>query len=251
MRFDRLAETLRPAHEALVAHPLYRSLDDRGRLQRFMAVHVFAVWDFMSLLKVLQQRLTTVTTPWMPPRHRKAARLVNEIVLGEETDEVKPGVFMSHFELYLAAMKEVGADGSAIEGFLGTLQAGTSIDEALRGVERAGTLPGVTPFVATTFALAGGTTEAVAAAFLVGREKLVPEMFEELLRGTAGIDAPNFRLYLERHVHLDGEQHGPMAVELLTLLCGDDDVRWGHAERAAREALAARKALWDAVLAAG
>jgi len=250
MRFDRLAESLRPAHDALIAHPLYGTLQNRERLRRFMAVHVFAVWDFMSLLKVLQQRLTTVTTPWMPPRHRKAARLVNEIVLGEETDEVEPSVFMSHFELYLAAMKEVGADGSAIEGFLGDLARGTPLATALDAVARSGRVPGVAPFVATTFALAGGTTEAVAAAFLMGREKLVPAMFEELLRGTAGIDAPNFRLYLERHVHLDGEQHGPMAVELLTLLCGDDEARWARAETAAREALAARKALWDAVEAA-
>ena len=239
-RYQRLTSELAPLHEALVNHGVYGRLADEGRLRAFMAIHVFAVWDFMSLLKTLQQRLTCTSVPWTPPKNRLAARLVNEIVLGEESDEIAPGVFSSHFELYLAAMAEVGASTSAIESLMGALGSGLPVRDALGSVPLA-----ARDFVRTTFSLAEGETPAVAAAFLVGRERLVPRMFSTML---GVVDhAPLLRSYLERHVTLDGDVHGPMAERLLESLCGESDDQWAVARGAAERSLRARIRMWDAV----
>ncbi len=249
-RYSSLTARLSSLHENLVHHRVYGSLDERRTLARFMEGHVFAVWDFMSLLKTLQRRLTCTAVPWTPPANRLAARLVNEIVLGEESDEVAPGVYTSHFELYLEAMHEVGADARPVRAFVSTLADHTDSRERGIALKKAlARLPEVPrSFVETTLALAEEDTVAVAAAFLVGRERLVPAMFETMLRAVG--DAPKLRLYLERHVELDGETHGPMAERLLVSLAGEDESAWQSAERAAVRSLEARKRLWDG-LAAG
>ena len=61
-----LERRLEPLYARLAAHPLYRSIQSIEHLHRFMATHVFAVWDFMSLLKALQRGLTCVEVPWLP-----------------------------------------------------------------------------------------------------------------------------------------------------------------------------------------
>ncbi len=212
-----------------------------------MSAHVFAVWDFMSLLKSLQQSLAGTTLPWTPPRSRSLARFINEIVLAEESDEVAPGVTMSHFELYLDAMREVGAHTATIESFVAALEAKVPFAKAL-AVADAPTY--VKTFVEQTLALArDGSPEAVASSFLFGREDLVPAMFRKLLPEVAATrDTVSLRLYLGRHVEVDDGMHGPAARKLLAEICGDDPRRWAMATDAAAAALEARRALWDGVV---
>jgi len=229
-----------------------------------MTNHVFAVWDFMSLTKSLQRRLTCVDTPWLPSANPFAARLINEIVLGEETDEVGGGEYLSHYALYLRAMGEIGADPAPMKQFEESLRAGASPAEALAPLSIA---EAVKTFVLATLETAGRSEHEVASALLLAREDLIPVMFDRLVRemdrrgGLAGrvarrlgSTAPdpraNFRLYLKRHVQLDGEEHGPMGRRMLMSLCGDDEVKWDEATAAARAALDARIALWDGVLVA-
>lgn len=250
--WQRVQRTLEPLENAVLAHDVYRSLSDRRALRIFMQHHVWAVWDFMSLLTRLQRDLTCVEVPWLPRSvDPTVQRFVNEIKLGEESDSHPDGGWTSHFNLYLAAMDEVGADTGPVRSAVARLAAtpGVGVPAALADLLTAcGAPPGAVTFCGTTFGLvARGTTLEVATAFALGREQLIPEMFEHLVDGTEG----HLLLeYLRRHVELDEAEHGPMARRLVEQLVARDPAGWAAVERAATTAIGARLDLWDAVVAA-
>ena len=122
----RFSIDLGDARERLVRHRIYGLVNSAARLRRFMESHVFAVWDFQSLLKAMQQRLTCTSIPWVPTADAEARRLVNEIVLDEESDALPEGGSASHFELYLHGMRNAGADTGPIDRMIETLRAGVS-----------------------------------------------------------------------------------------------------------------------------
>jgi hypothetical protein len=241
---DQLRAAIDPARKAVLAHSLYARLDTPAAVVTFMEHHVWAVWDFMSLLKSLQRGLTCVTVPWVPTGAPGTRRLVNEIVLAEESDEVGPG-YASHFELYLIAMRQAGAATGPIDNFTARLKWG---EPALGALYHVAAPAAADAFVADTLGLLEGPLHAQAAAFAFAREDLIPEMFARV----AGIGSPRltgFTDYLVRHIELDVE-HGKMASAMVEQLCGDDAGRWAAAQAAAEGALRARARLWDGVLAA-
>jgi hypothetical protein len=233
----------------LLAHPLPSVLRTPDDVRAFMAAHVFAVWDFMSLLKRLQRDLTCVVHPWLPAASATHARLINEIVLAEESDEDGLGGHVSHFELYLAAMAQAGASTDGIRALVEALRSG---QDPSRALARAGAPPHVADFVAGTLRLAAeGTTEEVAAAFFYGREDIIPDMFRALLESLDAGRHPSDRLryYLARHIHIDGDAHGPAARALVESLCAGDPDRTARAGAAADASVRARIRLWDGVAA--
>ena len=244
--FKLLDEAVEECRQRVIRHPVYASLDSVEALRVFMEHHVFAVWDFMTLLKRLQRDATSVETAWRPTQDRKTRRMINEIVLGEESDEVAPGQYISHLELYIEAMEEVGANTGPIKAFLEELERGRDPELALNVVEAP---PSSRTFSAWTWRLsdARGTHE-VASTFLFGREDLIPDMFRSVLK-ELGDGCPRLRLYLDRHIELDEGEHGPLARELLMDLCGEVSGRWQEARHAAVHSLRLREALWDGVLA--
>lgn len=230
-------------HE-LGTHPIFSEIHSLTVLKRFMETHVFAVWDFMSLTKRLQQELTCVSLPWLPPQNPHAARMINEIVLGEESDQRPGRGHCSHFELYLDAMREIGASTEAVEYFVMLQQQGVGLDAALQTAA-----PGAAaPFVKQTLHTAlHAPAHCVAAAFVHGRESVIPLMFQRILDDWR-IDtrqAPTFRYYLERHIEVDGDDHGPAAQRLLEHLIGGDPQREEQALTYAIAAVDSRIALWD------
>ena len=101
-----LQQEVATTRRLLLNNGLYHRLQTMADLRQFMEHHVFAVWDFMSLLKGLQRELTCVEVPWVPTANPDTRRLINEIVLEEETDLDPQGQPTSHFELYMRAMEE-------------------------------------------------------------------------------------------------------------------------------------------------
>lgn len=244
-----LKQSITPIRSQLVAHPLYAQMHTLQQLQQFTQWHVFAVWDFMSLLKSLQNNLTCTTTPWLPTGNANTRYLINEIVLGEESDIDENGNRTSHFELYLKAMQQMGASTTNIQLLIQYLQQGLTITQALEKLN----LPiAIQQFVQHTFNVIQHQPIYVqAAVFTFGREDLIPDMFIEIVKELS-VDYAHelavFKYYLERHIEVDGDHHSHLALEMVAELCGTDTTKWEAATKASIEALSKRNELWYAVL---
>ncbi|MFI6154909.1 DUF3050 domain-containing protein [Kitasatospora sp. NPDC051170] len=240
-----LQQAIDPLRREVVGHSVYHGLTSIGHVRTFLNSHVFAVWDFMSLLKSLQRDLTCVEVPWVPNGPTASRRLINDIVLVEESDELGEG-YTSHFELYVEGMRQAGADPAPITEFLGLLGSGNGVLQALKGAE----VPqAAVDFTTTTWSIVeNAPVHCRAAAFAFGREDLIPEMFTQVV----GIPDPDgvltvFKDYLARHIEVDGEQHTPMAMQMLIDLCGDDQAKWESCAETVQLALEARLRLWTAI----
>ena len=243
---EKLRYSVEPARQRVVSHPLYRELTTKDAVVTFMEHHVFAVWDFMSLLKTLQRSLTCVLVPWVPTGPMVSRRLINDINLVEESDELDGG-FISHFELYLEGMRQAGANRTAVDAFIDLLRAGRPVLDALGA---AGVPDPAAGFVAVTWDfISGAPVHRQAAAFAFGREDLIPDMFDQVatLNAESG-ELSTFVDYLRRHIQVDSEEHTPMAMQMLVDLCGDDGAKWAECEETINRAFAARLKLWDGIL---
>ncbi len=244
-----LTTSIENERQQLVDHPLYSKIDTIEALQKFMETHVFAVWDFMSLLKGLQIGLTCTTTPWVPTKHRKTRKLINEIVFGEESDVDENGEPMSHFEMYIASMKEIGADTTQIEDFIKHIKEGKSINEAFETIEVSDAVKNFVNFTFEQFN--SGKLHIIAAVFTFGREDLIPDMFIEIVKNISqnnNLSCEKLIYYLERHIEVDGGEHGPMALTMIDELCGADQQKWEEATIASKNALEHRIKLWNSLL---
>ena len=244
-------EFIASLRERLDGHPVYGALKQVEDLRVFMQHHVHSVWDFMSLIKYLQHAVAPARWPWTPGADPTVQRFINELVLEEETDEAGPGApgeFSSHFQLYLGAMREIGADADTPARF---------VDMAGREGIEAALASGLAPepaarFNRATFAfIEGAKAHEVAAALALGREHIIPAMFRAFLARMAVTQqqAPIFHYYLNRHIHLDEDFHAPLSLRLLEALCGGDAVKIAEARAAAVRAVEARIEFWDGVLA--
>jgi hypothetical protein len=245
-QIEALRQETEDVRRQVLEHPIYSSLITVDALRTFMETHVFAVWDFMSLLKRLQEQLTCTTVPWLPRSNPLASRFINEIVLTEESDRWA-GSYASHFELYLAAMTDAGANMSAVTDFLAVLRAGQDPMAALRA---AGAPLAARVFVARTWTvLSQQPLHCQAAAFAFGREDLIPQMFDRVLRSDEAAGRLHaFRYYLQRHVEVDGGEHGSMATAMLAELCGDDKQKWDACTTVVIRSLEARAEMWTRIV---
>lgn len=239
----RLEKDIEQVRTKLVSHSLYAELNSLSSIQLFMEQHVFAVWDFMSLLKALQRGLTCTDVPWIPKGNPKTRRFINEIVLGEESDIDREGIPASHFELYIQAMNEIGADTSVINSFV---EKGD-----LSQLDNLPIFENTKKFVDFTFeVIKTGELHLIAAVFTFGREDIIPEMFVEIVKELGKETNRSFDkliYYLERHIELDGDEHGPMSLNMISELCGNDDKKWAEVTEFAIMAMEKRIQLWDGI----
>ena len=249
MKIENINASIQPQKDILLNHPLYKKVQNLEDLRRFLESHVYAVWDFMSLLKALQSKLTSTTTPWLPVGNPEIRYLINEIVLAEETDLTLDGKRQSHYEMYIDAMKDCGADISEIQKFLENVITTQNIYVSIKQSELH---PKIKAFLDFTFRIIDeGKPHEIAAAFTFGREDLIPSMFTEILKNfQENLPNTDFRkliYYFERHIELDADEHGPMAMQMIEELCNNDDHRWHEVKEVSIQALEKRIGLWDAI----
>lgn len=246
MKIEELEATLLPLREQLKNHSLYGELSSVTDIKVFMENHVYAVWDFMSLLKGLQIHLTCTTLPWKPVKNTNTARFINEIVLEEESDRNEEGVFKSHFEMYLDAMAEVGADTSKMTDFLERI---TRLESVLEVIETSVLNDALKDFLIFTFEVVQThEPHIIAAAFTFGREELIPDMFLKIIDRSDNKGDNSFSkldYYLRRHIELDGDDHGPLFLKMIQELCDTDECKWQEVAEYSQKALSKRIGLWN------
>ena len=249
MNIDSIQNKIKDHQNKLLEHKLYSNIETIKDLQVFTENHIYAVWDFMSLLKALQIRLTCTKTPWLPNNNSQTAYLINEIVLAEETDINQVGVRKSHYELYLDAMIDIGAKTEKPVEIINEIANSENIFNAIENIN---IHPNIKNFLNFTFSVIDeGKPHKIAAIFTFGRENLIPNMFNEILRefekNVSEGDISKLIYYFERHIELDEDEHGPMALEMVSMLAENDPVKWKEIEDISIEALEKRILLWDAI----
>jgi hypothetical protein len=249
MNIETIHNSIQPQKDQLLQHSLYNKIQNIDDLHRFLENHVFAVWDFMSLLKALQTKLTCTTTPWFATKNPETRYLINEIVLAEETDLTIDGRRQSHYEMYLEAMEDCGADTNRINSFLSQVN---SLHNIFVAIKQSSLHPDVKAFLDFTFrVIEQGKPHEIAAAFTFGREDLIPGMFTEILKNfqknLPETDLSKLLYYFERHIELDADEHGPMAMRMISDLCEDDAQKWKEVEEVSILALEKRIGLWNAI----
>ena len=235
--------------DLLLHHSLYEKVKTIDDLHLFLENHIYAVWDFMSLLKALQQKLTCTTTPWFASSNPETRYLINEIVLAEERDLSFNGKRLSHFEMYVEAMQSCGANTKEVQAFLQKVVENKNI---FITIKQSNLHSNIKSFLDFTFKIIEeGKTHKIAAAFTFGREDLIPNMFTAILKNFQK-NFPETNLseliyYFERHIELDTDEHGPMAMQMITELCKENPIKWAEVEEIAIQSLEKRVGLWDAI----
>lgn len=249
MPISTINESIYPYKQRLLQHTLYEKVKTMEDLHLFVENHVYAVWDFMSLLKALQNKLTCTTTPWFASENPETRYLINEIVLAEESDLTLEGARLSHFEMYVEAMKSCGAQTTELATFLKQV---VDTKNVFIAIKQSNLHPNVKAFLDFTFrVIEEGKTHKIAAAFTFGREDLIPTMFTEILKNFQenfpDTDLSRLIYYFERHIELDADEHSPMAMRMISALCQDDAQKWREVEETSMLALEKRIGLWDAI----
>lgn len=255
-QINQIQKSLEAVRSEVVNHPSYPAIQSIEDIRVFMEHHIYAVWDFMSLLKALQNQLTCTQVPWFPVGSAEVRYLINEIVCGEESDlaseeDVKngEGIRKSHFELYLEAMAQTGASRAGIDALFHEIQQGKTVEQAIDSVN----IPEAAKrFLRFTFeVIATNKPHIIAAVFTFGREDLIPNMFHNIV-SDLNVKFPTqlitFKFYLDRHIEVDGDHHSHLALQMVSELCGNDPVKWEEAGRYSVKSLEMRKQLWDGVM---
>ena len=185
--------------------------------------------------------------PWMPNQNTRngLTNFINEIVLCEESDYIDDIGYISHFEIYLLAMDKMNADTSQIillteklknEGYNKKLIDELSIYDEVKD------------FVKFDLDVAlSRNLPKIIGSFTLGREKVIPNMFSYIINCIENNNSTkNLLTYLDRHINIDGDRHGPLSIKLLDTIC-DTDHAYALAYNSGITSLQLRLKVWDKI----
>ena len=237
---------LKELRDKITTHPLFESKLEPKQICKFMESHIFAVWGFMSILKSLQKKITSNNLPWLPNENTKngLTNFVNEIILCEESDYIDGIGFISHFEIYLLAMKSMGARSDQLDMLVSKITDNgydeKFIDDINVSIE-------VKNFLKNDLQVSmRGTLPEIVGAFTLGREKVIPNMFRYILPAIKESPTSKYLItYLERHIEIDGDRHGPLSMKLLDVSCSKEQLNIAYTT--AMKSLELRLLVWDRI----
>jgi len=238
---------IKTLQDQLHVHPIYESIKTLDDLKCFTEHHIYSVWDFMSIVKYIQSYLAPSNYPWLPNQYGNLRRFINEIVLEEESDSTNiDGKYLSHFEIYQIAMDEIGADTTHSRLFIDLLR-----NQKISEVLEIARIPQVAKnFISNTFKIIDkNKLHEVVSSFTYGRETIIPIMFRSILDklGVNKKKCSTFYYYINRHIDMDDNKHGPLAINLLNDICVDSEIMKVEALNAAKFSLQSRLNFWNGV----
>ena len=206
--------------KSLNSHILFHSRLDRQQLSLFMESHIYAVWGFMSLLKSLQKCVTPNDIPWIPNINTSngLVSFINEIVSSEESERFSKNKYLSHFEIYLMAMKRLGASTIEINRLLNKCKKNTFSQKMIDDLSIS---PAAKKFLKHDIKISlSNSPPKIIGCFALSREKIIPDMFKYILNVIEPTDTNKIlRKYLELHISIDSDRHGPLSKKLLNKIC--------------------------------
>lgn len=229
--------------QVLENHRLYALLSNTEAMRFFLERHVICAWSYSVLLQNLQREM--LSHPLRPRAEfdKEALRLVSELVLQQEVQELPDGRLVSHTELYLEAMQEAKCDLTGVINFLDMLENGVPVLVAL---EEAGLSPEAVKYGRKTASLLNAPLHVKAAALFYEGEPFLPDRFLYQLERMGNHGAAGKLLeYFEGHIEgLAAPEFSPTG-RIVELCCHEDELLLREAEGAAEGVLAARIELWN------
>ncbi|AHM61687.1 hypothetical protein D770_17175 [Flammeovirgaceae bacterium 311] len=233
----------------LLAHEIYVQLETLDDLREFMEHHIFAVWDNLSQLKALENAISSTNKFWIPSQDPVSNRIINEMLVEEESDSDGNGGYISHFELYRKAMQQAGAKTYMIDRFLVLMQEEKDLEKALEKIRMPESIKN---YLRLNWEICNNSKpHELAAAYFLGREDVVSELLHRLDKYLLNFhqkDLALYRDYLMRHTKVNEKEQKQRLEAVMNELCGEDEQKWQEAEVAAKKALEARYTLWDGML---
>ena len=231
--------------QILENHSVYHKINCVESLAYFAERHVIAVWSYNALLRSLQRDVVALSMPLNSEPQKMAIRLITEMILNEEVDDIGDGSFQSHMELYLEAMRDINCDLSSVFAFFDLLHQARSSDEIFASSAFS---PMVEKYAKNTLTILRQPLHVRAAALFYEGEPYIPDKFLFHLWSLRDrVPVERFVEYFERHIEGLKHQEYSASGRLVEILCAfDSKLNW-EAERMAERLMKRRIGLWNAI----